>query len=197
MSKPLQRFQVGKEAPKVGVTPSIVLINPKTAFNAGMVVRLASAYGVSQVWYTGARVDQDIRRLGRIPREERMKGYKDVSIINYEYPLEQFKGAVPVAVEVRENSIPLHLFEHPENAVYVFGPEDGSLPRSVLTCCHHFLIIPSRHCLNLATAVGIILWDRLYKEFASGKCDPTEFVTPASFESRGFIENDPVEVFGA
>jgi tRNA(Leu) C34 or U34 (ribose-2'-O)-methylase TrmL len=192
----LRRFQVGKAAPKAGKPPAIVLINPKTAFNAGMVVRLASAYGISQVWYTGTRVDDDIRRLGRIPREERIKGYKDVSIINYEYPLEQFDGATPVAIEVRENSVPLHLFQHTEDAVYVFGPEDGSIPRSVLVECHRFVVIPTRHCLNLATAVSTVLWDRTCKRYGSGLCDPAEYLTPGDYEARGLAENDPTEIFG-
>lgn len=183
-----QRTQVGKNAPPAGVAPAVVLINPKTANNAGMVLRLASAYGIGQVWFTGARVSQEIRQIGRIPREERMKGYKDVELYNYEYPLEQFRGATPVAVEVRDNSTPLHLFEHPENAVYVFGPEDGSIPRPVLAHCHYFLVIPTRHCLNLATAVATVLWDREYKRYLGG--DGSGLTTPGEYEARGLSACD-------
>jgi hypothetical protein len=39
---------------------------------------------------------------------------------------------VPVAVELRRNAEPFIEFEHPERALYVFGPEDGSLGRAVL-----------------------------------------------------------------
>jgi tRNA C32,U32 (ribose-2'-O)-methylase TrmJ len=60
-----------------------VLIDPKYAHNVGMVVRLASCYGLSQVWFTGERVSLDISTKRRLPREERMKGYSDVEIINY------------------------------------------------------------------------------------------------------------------
>jgi hypothetical protein len=34
------------------------------------------------------------------------------------------------------------------------------LDRSWLTRCHRFVRIPTRHCLNLACAVGTVLYDR-------------------------------------
>ena len=59
-----------------------------------MVVRLASCYGLDQVWFTGERVSLDISYKKRLPREERMKGYADVEIINDDYPFEQFADVV-------------------------------------------------------------------------------------------------------
>jgi tRNA(Leu) C34 or U34 (ribose-2'-O)-methylase TrmL len=101
--------------------------------------------------------------------------------------------AVPVAVEVRENSEPLHLFDHPEKAVYVFGPEDGSVAKEFRHLCHRFLVIPTRHCLNLATAVSTILWDREYKKHL--KNANTSFVTPGEFERRGYEDFDDQNLF--
>lgn len=177
---------VNKAAAPVGQSPSIVLLDPKYGHNVGMVVRLASCYGLDQVWFTGERVSLDLSTKKRLPREERMKGYAEVEIINYDYPFEQFENATPVAVEVRDRSEPLHTFEHPDNAVYVFGPEDGSIQKSQLAQCHRFVVIPTRHCLNLATAVAIMLWDRQYKAWLGGK---TEYLTtPGEFEARGLIE---------
>ncbi|HEY0080276.1 MAG TPA: TrmH family RNA methyltransferase [Pyrinomonadaceae bacterium] len=178
----------------VGRTPAILLADPKYAHNVGMVMRLASCYGLEQVWYTGERVALDISPRKRLPREERMKGYADVQIINYDYPFEQFADATPVAVEVREKSEPLHSFEHPENALYVFGPEDGSIDRGLLSHCHRFVVIPTRHCLNLATAVATILWDRQYKGWLNGLLDTLP--TPGEFEGRGLVEL-PGDAFGS
>ncbi len=186
--------QLGKND-RLGAVPSVMLCNPKSAVNVGMVVRLASCFGFKQVWYTGGRVDAEIRARGRMPREERMKGYRNVDIINYDYPLEQFDGAVPVAIEVRDNAEPLHMFEHPENAVYVFGPEDGSIAKPVMHCCHRVVQIPTRHCLNLATAVSIVMYDRLLKSFQNGDVDMTDFITPGDWESRGLAENELLECF--
>src|SRR4051812_24474850 len=82
---------LGKSAPKNGVTPSIVLANPKYGHNVGMVLRLASSFGLAQVWYTGARINEDLELQGRLPREERMKQYADVQLCGFSYPLERFE----------------------------------------------------------------------------------------------------------
>jgi hypothetical protein len=64
-----------------------------------------------------------------------------------------FEEAVPVAVELRRNAESLIDFVHPDHALYVFGPEDGSPGRATLAQCHRFLAIPTRHCVNLSAAV--------------------------------------------
>jgi tRNA(Leu) C34 or U34 (ribose-2'-O)-methylase TrmL len=147
--------------------PAIVLFNPKYPHNVGGTIRAASNFGAKLIIFTGDRVSleppQDKTKY-RLPREERMKGYKDVVIIHDEYPFNRFSCAItPVAVELRLNSEILGHFIHPDNGVYVFGPEDGSIPQIYLTHCHRFVRIPSKHCLNLAAAVNVILYDRLIK----------------------------------
>jgi tRNA(Leu) C34 or U34 (ribose-2'-O)-methylase TrmL len=177
----------GKKAVPHGRPPALALIDPKYPHNVGMVVRLASCYGFRQVWFTGDRVSLDPVGGGRLPREERMKGYRDVEVIHHEHPFDQFPpGAVPVAVEVRAGSEPLHAFDHPDDAVYVFGPEDGSIPKALLGHCHRFLVIPTRHCLNLATAAATVLWDREFKRWQAGKVEAP--ITPGEYEARGIVE---------
>ena len=79
-----------------------------------------------------------------------------------------FEEAVPVAVELRRNAESLIDFVHPEHALYVFGPEDGSLGRATLAQCHRFLVIPTRHCANLSAAVYTVLYDRHAKRVHDG-----------------------------
>ena len=79
-----------------------------------------------------------------------------------------FEEAVPVAVELRRNTESLIDFVHPEHALYVFGPEDGSLGRATLAQCHRFLVIPTRHCANLSAAVYAVLYDRHAKRVHDG-----------------------------
>lgn len=184
----------GRKSPE-GEAPAIALVDPKYPQNVGMVVRLTSCYGLRQVWFTGERVSLNPMRGKRLPREERMKGYKEVQVCHEPDFFDRFADAVPVAVEVRARSEPLHLFEHPEKALYVFGPEDGSIPKALLAHCHRFVVIPTRHCLNLATAVATVLWDREYKNWFGGKI---EFpLTPGAFERRGFLKTPADIVFGA
>lgn len=159
----------GKNAAQRGRAPAIALINPRYAHNVGAAVRAASCFGASQVWWTGNRVTIDEAKGQRLPREERMKGYRDVELFQFDWFFDQFPSdIVPVAVERRQNSENLPDFVHPEKALYVFGPEDGSLEAVHLRHCHRFVIIPTAHCLNLAAAVNVILYDRMLKGLRNG-----------------------------
>lgn len=180
----MKRDMFSKKATETkGVTPAIVLINPKFPNNVGMVLRLASSFGVPQVWFTGTRVRVNLEGGDRLPREERMKGYGDVTLVNYDKPFDRFDGVEVIGVEVMPSAEPLYNFDHDRNAVYVFGPEDGSLDKATRRHCHRFVVIPSRHCLNLATAVATVFYDRAAKRHAAG-LDPV--FTPGEFEGRGF-----------
>lgn len=148
----------------LGMTPAIALCNPKYPHNVGGAVRAASCFGAKAVIFSGDRIIPKDEKNYRLPREERLKGYKDVFIFNDDYFFDRFtKIVTPVAVEVRKEAEPLTTFQHPEYPLYVFGPEDGGLTRTQLRHCHRFVTIPSKHCLSLAQAVSIILYDRSSK----------------------------------
>jgi tRNA C32,U32 (ribose-2'-O)-methylase TrmJ len=171
-----------------GVTPAVLLIDPKYAQNVGVAQRAASCYGIEQVWWTGHRVpiSGDGKRF-RLPREERMKDYGSVTLFNTDYPFDEFDSdVVPVAVEVRPNSESLPDFIHPEKALYVFGPEDGGLTRVTLRHCQRFVTIPTAHCLNLAVAIGTVLYDRA--------CKRGERFDVGITEQRGYMTSDPEEL---
>lgn len=154
---------IGKNTPALGECPAICLINPKYKANVGAIQRAASCFDVRQVWYTGDRIA--LEEGERLPREERMKGFRNVDLIQYDYPFDHFKDATPVAIELLPGSECLFDFEHPENALYVFGPEDGSIGQVSRRFCHRFVSIPTLHCTNLSAAVYIILYDRAMKQY--------------------------------
>jgi tRNA(Leu) C34 or U34 (ribose-2'-O)-methylase TrmL len=111
-------------------TPGVVLIDPKFAHNLGASIRACSCFGVDSLVWTGSRIQ--LSSCERLPREERMKGYKSVRFINHARPFELFGTPFsPVCVEVFEHSEPLTTFDDPESAIYVFGPEDGGVPQVV------------------------------------------------------------------
>ena len=179
----------GKDSKPEGITPSVILTNPKYSANVGAAVRACSCFGAKQVWWTGNRFN--LEEGDRLPREERMKGYKDVELRQFDRPFEHFPNAVPVAIELLPNSECLLDFVHPENAVYVFGPEDGNIAPVVRRHCHRFVSIPSKHCLNLAAAVYIVLFDRINKQYALTGEKPT------LDEIRGFVDvNANEDIFG-
>jgi tRNA(Leu) C34 or U34 (ribose-2'-O)-methylase TrmL len=153
------------------VTVGILLINPKYKHNVGAVVRAASCYDAHSVWFTGDRVSLiGGRREARLPREERMRKYAEVDLRHMgPRPFDRIPdGVTPIAVELSPSAEQLPQFEHPENAWYVFGPEDGGLTRVQTSLCHRHVLIPTRHCVNLAAAVYTVLYDRLAKRQRGG-----------------------------
>lgn len=99
-----------------------------------------------------------------------MKAYGEVEVCLSDYFFDAFSSdVVPVAIEVREQAEPLTTFQHPENALYVFGQEDGGLHKASLQRCHRFVIIPSDHCLNQAAAVNAVLLHRRMQRQLTGK----------------------------
>jgi tRNA(Leu) C34 or U34 (ribose-2'-O)-methylase TrmL len=170
----------------MGADVAVALDNPKYPHNVGAAVRAASCFGVRQVWMSGNRVGLVGSKGYRLPREERMRGYQEVELLHGDYFLDAFeRGIVPVAVELRPGAESLLTFEHPERAVYVFGPEDGSVSSALVRLCHRFVSIPSRHCLNLSSAVYTVLYDRHAKRVAAGLEEPFTVA-----DERGFEEPD-------
>ena len=85
-----------------------------------------------------------------------------------EYPTwEAFLESKPidakiVCIEITPNATDICRACHPRSAVYVLGPEGGSLPEKA-TGKFPVWKIPSRCCLNLATAATVVMYDRTMK----------------------------------
>lgn len=164
----------------------LLLVNPRYPRNVGGAIRAAHCLGATSVVWSGDRVDdqQDAyehgQRKWRLPREERMKEYRHVARgrihpgsaeehLRYsaEWYIQDCVKTLftPVCVEVSDNAERLTDFIHPVDALYVFGPEDGSIPGSVKALCHRFVVIPgyNRTPLNLSAAVNVVLYDRMSK----------------------------------
>ena len=141
----------------------IMLLRPKFEINVAHIVRAAACFGVTTVEICEPRYIPATGRKGdRKPRPLRMKEYRDVQI-NMAHALPLPEDYTAVAVEFIGDAEPLWKFEHPARALYVFGPEDGSIETGVLEQCREVVRIPSRFCLNLAASVNIVLYDRMCK----------------------------------
>lgn len=158
------------------MSASVLLIDPKYPHNVGNVLRACSVLGATRLGWTGGRVDA----AGRLPREERMRAYQNIQWGRWPKMLDALieLGVTPVCVEVWPTGEPLPTFVHPENALYVFGPEDGSVPKGVRTACHRFVRIPGIRprqpsCLNLAAAVNVVLYDRIAKAWVDADLGAT------------------------
>ena len=164
---------------------SIMLINPRYPHNVGGALRACGCWGFKQLWWTGDRVTLDYAKGERLPREERMKGYKHVQMYHEGDAFKRIpRHVTPICVELLATSEPLETFEHPEDAVYIFGPEDGNVPIEVRRYCHRFIFIPTHFCLNLASAVSVVLYDRFLKRIWEGK-EVSVSITERLKEHRG------------
>lgn len=72
-------------------------------------------------------------------------------------------NTVIVCVELTEGATALPEFIHPENALYIFGPEDGTIDQATIDKADHVVYIPTTGCLNLAATCNIVLYDRAAK----------------------------------
>ena len=73
------------------------------------------------------------------------------------------KEAKVICVDLVEGATPLPEFIHPENAFYIFGPEDGTISQGIIDAADDVVYIPTIGCMNLAATVNVVLYDRLAK----------------------------------
>lgn len=145
----------------------IIIDNPKYPHNVGTIVRAAACFGQDEIRMTGSRVSLEPHAGYRLPREERMRDYRTVGITRTDRPFDNLTGT-PVCVELVPGAVDLPFFDHPDDAVYVFGPEDGSVSAGLRRKCHLFVKIPMLHCANIAAAVFMVLYDRHAKAVMAG-----------------------------
>lgn len=139
---------------------AVGLVRPKNIANVGAVLRAAHCYGAALVAIQGERTP--VRSVLDTP-----KAWKHLPVLRGDDLRSMVPfGAVPVAVDFVDGAVPLPDFQHPKRAFYVFGPEDGTLGRSVLDWCPRRVMVPTRQCMNLAAAVNVLLYDRLAKSGA-------------------------------
>ncbi|MEW6991049.1 RNA methyltransferase [Colwelliaceae bacterium 6441] len=137
----------------------IGLTNPKSPSNVGAVMRAAGCYQVNEVKYTGQRYAQAAKFS---------TDTKNISALIPLTPVECLTSSVSdeyeiVCVELVEGAIPLPSFKHPKNALYILGPEDGSISQQVVDKADHVVYIPTIGCMNLAATANVVLYDRLAK----------------------------------
>lgn len=140
-------------------TAIIGLHNPKNPTNVGAVLRAAGCYNATQVRYNGTRYN----RAAKFQTDTKHAHERIDLVEMHDLTAELADGVEIVCVELALGAVPLPHFIHPEKAIYVFGPEDGSLPQDVVDKAHHVVYVPTTGCMNLAATVNVVLYDRLAK----------------------------------
>ncbi|CAH1545665.1 23S rRNA methyltransferase [Vibrio rotiferianus] len=140
-------------------TAIIGLYNPKSPTNVGAVLRAAGCYDAAQVRYNGTRYSRAVKF-----QTDTQNSQERIQLVEMEDLTANVADDVEiVCVELVVGATALPHFTHPENAIYVFGPEDGSLPQEMIDKAHHVVYVPTHGCMNLAATVNVVLYDRMAK----------------------------------
>ncbi|MBR7889576.1 RNA methyltransferase [Marinomonas sp. A79] len=143
------------------------LINPKSASNVGAVMRAAGCYQVEQVWYSGHRYDRAVKLstdTKNIRTSIPLTHLDGLGATDFIEAIDTIDADIKlVCVDLIQGATPLPAFQHPEKALYVFGPEDGTIPQRIVDSADHVVFVPTVGCMNLAASVNVLLYDRLAK----------------------------------
>lgn len=126
----------------------------------GSILRAAGCYQAQSIRYTGERYAR-----AKAFQTDTKNVHQNIKISQVNEIINSTTDAklTKVAVELVEGATPLPNFIHPEHALYIFGPEDGSIEQNVIDLCDHVVYIPTVGCMNLASTVNVLLYDRLAK----------------------------------
>ncbi len=138
---------------------TIGLNNPKSPTNVGAVFRAAGCFQADSILYTGNRYERAAAYCTDTQNLSKSIPLTGVNCLLESAP----ENAKIVVIEFAENAESLADFQHPDNAFYIFGPEDGSVKQSVVNQADSVVYIPTKGSLNLAATVNVVLYDRLAK----------------------------------
>ena len=159
---------------------TIGLTNPKSPTNVGAVMRAAGCYQVDEVKYPGQRYEKAAKF-----HTDTKSATRTIPLTGVESFLDNLAPETKiVCVELAEGATPLPRFKHPENAIYIFGPEDGSIAQDVADRADHVVYVPTVGCMNLAATVNVLLYDRLAK---SDQMDESNELIKKSRDNRNHL----------
>ena len=118
----------------------------------GSILRAAGCYGANAIFYTGQRYARALNFATDTKNANSDIPMSHIQEISHHVPA----NSSMVAVELVEGAQALPHFNHPENAFYIFGPEDGTIPQTVLNQCQDIVYVPTKGCMNLAATVNVV-----------------------------------------
>ena len=158
--KSVEEFRKADKIPIV-----VVLENIRSAYNVGSVFRTADAFllqGIYICGYTAHPPHKEIKKTA-LGAEETMnwKCFKKTNEAIDELRKEEYKI---FAIEQALDSRPLQevKFDKGEKLAVIFGNEVTGVEQSTIELTDGCIEIPQlgmKHSLNIATAVGVVLWE--------------------------------------
>jgi tRNA(Leu) C34 or U34 (ribose-2'-O)-methylase TrmL len=159
----------------------IGLTNPKSPTNVGAVMRAAGCFNVDKVFFTGRRYEQAAQFNKGSLKTDTKNAQNTIPLVKVDdfESIVALREKIPstikiVCVDLVEGAMALPHFNHPQQALYIFGPEDGTIKQTMIDSADDVVYVPTEGCMNLAASVNVILYDRLSKlatETVSGLTD--------------------------
>ena len=184
----LSTMAIGKKLQVESSHVTIGLTNPKSPSNVGAVMRAAGCYCVDQVLFTGQRYANAAKFGGDKHNTDTKNAREKIPLIAVDSfeNIESLRAFLSdqtkiICVDLVEGAIPLPHFKHPEKALYIFGPEDGTISQNMINHADDVVYVPTVGCMNLAASVNVLLYDRLAKSLKI-----------SSDSDRNLIESDDV-----
>jgi tRNA G18 (ribose-2'-O)-methylase SpoU len=128
----------------------------KTEANVGTLWRSAYCLGAAFIFTIGRRYPRQSTDTTEAWRHIPLLEFADVA----DFALHRPYDCQTVGVELTERAVPLETFKHPQRAIYLLGPEDGSLSPAAMALCQAVVQFESRYCLNVAAAGTVVMYDR-------------------------------------
>lgn len=128
---------------------NIAVIGMKNERNLGSILRLAVNYKASAVFI--------IQKRFKRSQTDTLNAAKHLPIIELD-SIPTIPLVKHVYVDFSDRATPIMEFKHPKQALYIFGPEDGTLE---VPPNEKAVYVPTVGSLNVAVAVGTILYDRM------------------------------------
>ncbi len=167
--KSVDEFRQSEKMPII-----IVLENIRSAYNVGSVFRTSDAFLIEAIYiigYSAKPPHKEIRKTA-LGAEETVtwKYFKTTAEAIDDLRL---SGYNVYAAEQAEGSFKLNAigFEPAEKIAIVFGNEVTGVEQGTIHLCDGCIEIPQlgmKHSLNIATAVGVILWELVRGRVGSG-----------------------------
>ncbi|HYV53754.1 MAG TPA: RNA methyltransferase [Chitinophagaceae bacterium] len=160
--KSVEEFRRSEKIPII-----VVLENIRSAYNVGSVFRTSDAFLLESIYicgYTAYPPHKEIKKTALGAEETvKWKYFKKTNEAIGELRKENYRI---YSVEQAINSHPLQQvkFEENEKLAVIFGNEVTGIEQSTIELTDGCIEIPQlgmKHSLNIATAVGVVLWEMI------------------------------------
>lgn len=128
------------------------------SYNVGSLYRSAHAFDANFFFTINSDISfAEMKQSDTSHAENHLPFYEYATLNDLKKP----KGCKVIGIELTDDAVDLPSFCHPLRAIYLLGPERGSLPPEILAQCDFTIKIPTKFCINVGIAGALVMYDRI------------------------------------